>query len=66
MEILEVKNVKCGGCVDAIKNGLADLEGVEVRDIDISTGKLELDSDGKTSLAEVKEKLGNLGYPVKS
>lgn len=31
MEVLEVKNVKCGGCVEAIKNGLSELEGVDVK-----------------------------------
>ncbi len=64
MELLEVKNVKCGGCVDAIKNGLAELEGIEVKNIDIPTGKLEFDSNGKTPLNTVKEKLDSLGYPA--
>ncbi|MGJ3234751.1 heavy-metal-associated domain-containing protein [Marivirga sp.] len=64
MESLEVKNVKCGGCVDAIKNGLAELEGIEVKNIDIPTGKLDFESEGKTPLSTVKEKLDSLGYPT--
>jgi copper chaperone len=64
MESLQVKNVKCDGCVDAIKNGLAELEGVDVKNIDIPTGKLDFDIDGKTPLDKVKEKLDGLGYPV--
>ncbi len=64
MEALEVKNVKCGGCVDAIKNGLAELEGIDVKNIDIPSGKLEFESDGNTSLDTVKEKLDSLGYPA--
>lgn len=64
MEVLEVKNVKCGGCVDAIKTGLAELEGINVKNIDIPTGKLEFESDGKTPMNTVKEKLDSLGYPV--
>jgi len=66
MEALEVKNVKCGGCVDAITNGLSELEGIEVKNIDIPTGKLEFESEGKTPLDAVKEKLDSLGYPVNS
>lgn len=64
MEVLEVKNVKCGGCVDAIKNGLAELEGINVKNIDIPTAKLEFESDGSTPLNKVKEKLDSLGYPA--
>lgn len=64
MESLEVKNVKCGGCVDAIKNGLAKLDGIDVKNIDIPTGKLDFDNNGKTPLDKVKEKLDSLGYPV--
>ena len=64
MQTLEVKNVKCEGCVEAIKNGLAELKGIEVKNVDIPTGKLEFESDGNTSLDIVKEKLGNLGYPA--
>lgn len=64
METLEVKNVKCGGCVEAIKNGLAELEGINVKNIDIPTGKLEFESNAETSLNTVKEKLDSLGYPA--
>jgi len=64
MEILDVKNVKCGGCVEAIKNGLAELEGIEVKNIDIPTAKLEFESNGVTPLDKVKEKLDSLGYPA--
>lgn len=66
MESLQVENVKCGGCVESIKNGLVGLEGIEVKNIDIPTGKLEFESNGQTPLNEVKEKLDSLGYPVKS
>ena len=64
MEALDVKNVKCAGCVDAIRKGLDELEGIYVKDIDIPTGKLQFDSTGETSLISVKEILNNLGYPV--
>lgn len=65
MELLEVQNVKCGGCVDAIKKGLAALEGIEINSIDIPTGKLEFESDGTTPLNAIKDKLESLGYPAK-
>lgn len=64
MEALEVKNVKCGGCVEAIKTGLAELEGINVSNVDIPSGKLEFENEGKTSLDKVKEKLDSLGYPA--
>lgn len=65
MEVLEVKNVKCAGCVDAIKKGLGELKGIEVNGVDIATGELEFKTDGQTSKSEMKEKLDSLGYPAK-
>jgi len=50
--------------VEAIKNGLAELEGIEVKNIDIPTAKLEFESNGVTPLDKVKEKLDSLGYPA--
>lgn len=66
MELLEVQNVKCGGCVDAIKKGLSEFKGIDVKNIDIPTGKVEFENDGTTSLNSVKDKLKSLGYPAKS
>jgi len=63
---LEVQNVKCDGCVVAIKNGLSEFEGLSIENIDIKSGNIEFKALGENSLAEVKLKLGELGYPAKS
>ena len=39
-EIFNVKNVKCGGCVSAIENGLKSLPGVDSIEVTIEGGKV--------------------------
>lgn len=57
-----VRNVKCGGCVKAIQQGLQALPGVQRVDVVIEGGKVSVEGDAldRTQLAA---KLGELGYP---
>ena len=59
---LKVSNVKCGGCVSNIQNGLRDMAGLASVDVDIPTGEVTLQGD-HPDLAGIKEKLRTLGYP---
>ena len=59
---LKVSNVKCGGCVSNIQNGLSAIAGISSVDVDIPTGEVTLACD-KPNMAEVKDKLRTLGYP---
>jgi len=61
-EIFTVKNVKCGGCVSAIENGLKDLPGVENVEVVIDGGKVTV-SGNDLSRATISAKLQELGYP---
>lgn len=58
-----VQNVKCGGCVSAIQEGLGKLPGIEQVEVDIPTGLVhivgrQLDGDA------IRATLAELGYPA--
>jgi len=59
---LKVSNVKCGGCVSAIQNGLGEMDGIGSVEVDIPTGEVTLQGDS-SALDAIKEKLQSLGYP---
>lgn len=61
-EQFTVQNVKCGGCVSAIENGLKELSGVENVEVSIESGQVTVTGDN-LSRAELSDKLQQLGYP---
>lgn len=58
---LSVANVKCGGCVVNIQNGLNDLAGITRVDVDQATGVVEV--EGSIGREQLASKLAELGYP---
>lgn len=61
-EQFTVQNVKCGGCVSAIENGLKELAGVESVEVSIDSGQVTVTGEN-LSRAELSDKLQQLGYP---
>jgi len=61
-ETFTVKNVKCGGCVKAIEQGLGGLPGVETVTVIIDGGKVGVTGSG-LDRAQLGAKLKELGYP---
>lgn len=61
-EQFNVKNVKCGGCVSAIENGLKELPGIESVEVTIEEGEVTVRGEN-LSRATLSAKLGELGYP---
>ncbi|MBT4838817.1 MAG: heavy-metal-associated domain-containing protein [Methylococcales bacterium] len=65
MEIkIAVNNVKCGGCVSAIKDKLSSHQSIQQIEVDIPTGMVTIDSQ-KDVTEEVKQILVDSGYPPK-
>ena len=62
-EQFTVANVKCGGCVSAIENGLKELDGVSAVSVTIEGGLVEVSGDS-LDREVLSEKLAALGYPV--
>lgn len=61
-EQFKVKNVKCNGCVNSIKNGLKDVPGVVDVGVDIAAGAVHVHGD-HLARADIAAKLQKLGYP---
>jgi copper chaperone len=59
---IEVDNVKCGGCVTAIRQGLGELPGVDAVEVDIATGRVSIEAERDLG-AELAQALRQLGYP---
>lgn len=57
-----VKNVKCGGCVSTIENGLKSLPGVDRVEVSIDGGKVSV-TGSALSREQLAAKLQELGYP---
>ena len=60
-----VYNMKCMGCVNIVKNGLSQIEGISEVYIDQAKSEITVNflTDKVTSEA-IAKRLGDLGYPV--
>ena len=59
---IKVANVKCNGCVVNIKNGLAEMNGLESVAVDLASGVVSVNGGGVDQQGVVS-KLAELGYP---
>lgn len=64
MQTLEiiVSNVKCGGCVSNIQQGLRSIAGVQEIAVDIPQGRVTIQGDALDE-SVIRDKLAALGYP---
>ncbi len=59
---LKARNIKCGGCASAIREGLSGLPGVDSVEVDVDSGTVRV--SGEADPAAIEAKLAELGYPV--
>ena len=62
--VLQVENVKCDGCANAIRDALLTLPGIDDIEVDIDSGSVNIHGEGYND-KEIQSKLNDLGYPVK-
>lgn len=63
MTTIEILNLKCGGCANTIKKGIASIEGISEVTVDLDTSKVTVDTDNESIILSVKKKLSKMGYP---
>jgi copper chaperone len=64
---LKVTGMTCGGCENAVKRGLARLEGIGDVSASHVESKVEVTYDpARVSPAEIKARIGAIGYTVAS
>ena len=61
---IEVENLKCGGCVRSVLNGLSELPDVANVEVDLAQQVVTYVGP-ENSRALVAEKLWSMGYPEK-
>jgi copper chaperone CopZ len=61
--IIEVENLKCGGCANTIKQKLSVIEGVEEIVVEPEKSKVGIKAGKGLDLEKVKKTLSELGYP---
>ncbi|NPD44696.1 heavy-metal-associated domain-containing protein [Lentimicrobium sp. S6] len=60
-----VENIKCNGCKNTIIKEVKKQEKVSQVEVEIETGKITLEFEGKDTVARIKSKLKRKGYPEK-
>lgn len=61
---IKIDNLKCGGCATSIEMGLLALEGVSKAHVVNEANEVEITySNEGTTLANIKNKLRQMGYP---
>ncbi len=62
---LKLKNIKCDGCVESIKNAITTFDNVDAVSVNKETGLVRIYGK-KLNKKELTEKLSILGYPEKT
>ena len=61
--IIFIKGMTCNNCITSIEKTIGKIDGVKVLNIELKTGKLEIDSS-KNSIQKVKDAIIDLGFEV--
>jgi copper chaperone CopZ len=62
--IIQIQNLKCGGCANTIITQLSKLEGISDVSVNNETDEVTFKHNSETELGAVKTKLSDLGYPI--
>lgn len=66
MKELEIKinGMVCGGCENRVKTVLSTIEGVESVEANHNTGIVTVKAEKDLDVAQIKEKIVDLGYEI--
>ena len=62
-ETLQIEGMSCGHCVKAVRQALDDLDGVEVRNVEIGTAEVSYDP-AVVDPKQIDEAIDEAGYTV--
>lgn len=63
-KIIIVKGMTCNHCKMTVEKGLNNILGIKVKNIDITTGKVELEIENEAVMQEIKDVVDDLGYDL--
>lgn len=62
---LDVTGMSCDHCIKAVNGALTDLEGVKKVDVNLETGKVDVQfEEGQVTLEQMREAVEEQGYDV--
>lgn len=61
---IKIKGMVCGGCENRVKTALSEISGVENVDADYNTGIVTIKSEKDLEIAQIKERIIDLGYEI--
>ena len=62
-EVIQIENLKCGGCANSIRKNLEKLTAVTEVFVDLEKSEVEICIDGEIKREKIIAVLANLGYP---
>ncbi|MGB5418196.1 heavy-metal-associated domain-containing protein [Algibacter sp.] len=62
--VLEIQNLKCGGCANTITKKVSSLEDVSELEINNDNNTVSFQYENENTLYEVQDLLNSIGYPV--
>ena len=63
-EVVEVKGMTCGHCVNSVTTELQKISGVQAVNVELSTGKVSIDSDAALDPSAVAAAIEEAGYEL--
>lgn len=60
--MIDVENIKCGGCANSIRKGLSEDARIARVEVDIEGGRITIDGE-EEAREEIALKLAHMGYP---
>lgn len=63
--VIEVENIKCGGCANSITGKLKENEHIQDVTVDIENGAVTLETDSDAIRDDAISRLLKMGYPEK-
>ena len=63
-EVVEVKGMTCGHCVNSVTTELQKISGVQAVNVELLTGKVSIDSDGALDPSAVAAAIEEAGYEL--
>jgi copper chaperone len=64
-EVIEVENIKCGGCVNSIRKEILKQTGVLAVHVDEEHDSIQISGDDDMDREHIVARLIHLGYPPK-
>lgn len=61
---LEVQGMSCGHCVKSIENSVGAIAGVEKVNVELSTGKVDVEFNHEVDVQTITDTIEDQGYTV--